>query len=99
MKTTTYISLASDKTVVEELTRDEFVECAMAAVEAIGLGSDDDTLWVEYRDGSHCAFGYGCDPVGAFRRRGISWGLSSNGSTQQVFGSYAVDENGIVQRA
>ena len=83
--------------IVEELTRKEFVEGALGTIEAVEeYGSDDDTLWVEYKDGTHYSCGYG--PDGTFRKTGIEWGLISNGSTQQVFGAYEVDENGIVQR-
>ena len=87
-----------DELIVEELTRKEFVEWALATIDAVEeCGSEDDTLWVEYEDGTRHSCGYGSD--GRFRKTGIVWGCISNGSTQQVLGAYELDENGIVQKA
>ena len=93
-----------DEFIVEELTRKEFIEWALGTIEAvIVFDSFDDTLWVEYKDGTHyyCSY-FDCDSSDGrefkFRKTNIAFGLISNGSTQQVFGDYEVDENGIVQR-
>ena len=90
--------------IVEELTRKEFIELALETIEAVEVfESMDDTLWVEYKDGTHyCCDYFDCDTSDSrtfkFRKTNIVFGLISNGSTQQVFGAYEVDENGIVQR-
>lgn len=103
MKQRTY-TRNGDEFIVEELTRKEFIEWALGTIEAVAqYDSMDDTLWVEYKDGTHyyCDY-FDCDSsdgrVFKFRKTNIAFGLISNGSTQQVFGSYEVDENGIVQR-
>lgn len=97
MKTKTYTNQYDEEIIVEELTRKEFIEWALGTIEAVEeYGSDDDTLWVEYKDGSHYSCGYGTD--GKFRKTNIEWGLISNGSTWQVFGEYELDENMVPQR-
>lgn len=97
MKTKTYMNQYDDEIIVEELTRKEFIEWALDTIETINeCDSDDDTLWIEYKDGTHYSCGYG--PDGKFRKTNIAFGLISNGSTWQVFGEYELDENMIPQR-
>lgn len=104
MKTKTYTNQYDEEIIVEELTRKEFVEWALGTIEAVcQYDSQDDTLWVEYKDGTH----YYCDYLDCdssdnrtfkFRKTNIEWGLISNGSTWQVFGEYELDENMVPQR-
>lgn len=91
--------------IVEECSRKEFIEWALGTIEAVIVSeSFDDTLWVEYKDGTHyyCSY-FDCDSSDSrtfkFRKTNIVFGLISNGSTWQVFGDYELDENGIPQRA
>lgn len=84
--------------IIEEMSRKEFIEWATGTIEGIEVyNSEDDTVWVEYKDGSHYSCGYGDE--GKFRKTNIEFGVISNAATQQVFGQYEVDENGIVVRA
>lgn len=59
--------------------------------EAYGLDSDE-SLWVEYADGTHYSLGYGEEP-GRFKRTGITCIIIENGYTTQVAGRYRVEES------
>lgn len=98
MKQLTYIR-NGEEFIVEELNRKELKWHAEWFIEDwSGMERDfDDVLHIEYADGScfHLADD-GCE--GRYRKTNIVFGLITNGSTQQVFGAYEVDDNGIVQR-
>lgn len=104
MKTKTYTNQHDEQIIVEELTRKEFIEWALGTIEAVcQYDSQDDTLWVEYKDGTHYYCDYlDCDSSDSrtfkFRKTNIEWGCISNGSTWQVFGAYELDENMVPQR-
>ena len=89
-----------DEFIVEECeTQKEFVEWALGDIEAIEEYHDEDArVYIEYKNGDVFDCMDGFETVGKFRRTGIAFGVIDNGSTQQVFGAYEVDENGIVQR-
>ena len=81
-------------------TQREFVEWALGDIEAIVEYHDEDArVYVEYKNGDVFDCMDGFETFGKFRKTGIAFGVIDNGSTQQVFGAYEVDENGIVQRA
>lgn len=86
--------------IIEELTRKEFKELAEWFIDDMASMaiSSDDTLFIAYSDGTTLYVDDG-NFDGRYRKTGISFGLITNGSTQQVFGRYAVDENGMVQMA
>lgn len=98
MNTKVYANEYGDEFIIEELSRKEFIEAALSGIEAIEeYGDDDSHVYVVYKDGSVLDCLNGFETKGRFRKTGIKFGCVDNGSTQQVFGVYEVDENGIVQ--
>lgn len=87
---------------VEEYGRREFASIVGQCIEDARWANDcdmpyEDTIFVQYKDGStfsyYDAFGF----EGRFLKTNIAFGVISNSCTQQVTGSYDVDENGIAQ--
>lgn len=100
MKTTTHKSNFGD-IIVEECSRREFVEIALDTIEAIEEWDDDDSsVYVLYKDGREfiCSLERGTDGC-KFMRTNIVFGCICNPSTYQVFGSYTVNEDGILNAA
>lgn len=58
---------------------------------AYGIDSNE-SLWVEYADGTHFSLAYGED-VGKFRMTGATCVIIENGCTTQVAGKYRVEES------
>lgn len=58
---------------------------------AYGIGSDE-SLWVEYADGTHFSLGYGEEP-GRFRMTGATCVIIENGYTTQVAGKYRIEDS------
>lgn len=100
MKEKTYTNEHGDEFFVEEMTRKEFIEWAVGTIEAINeFGSEDDRIYVEYKDGSVYDNLGGYGESGKFSKTGIAWGYIDNGSTYQIYGAYELDENMIPQAA
>lgn len=103
MKAKTY-STNYGTILVEECNRREFAELASELVgyfefaDSLGIATDQ-TLSIDYHDGSslHCGDYYGIE--GNFRKGGIAFGFIDNGSTYMVTGKYTIDSNGILERA
>lgn len=84
--------------IVEELTRKEFIEIALETIDGIEeWGDEDSSVYVLYKDGREFMCSCGSETVGKFMRSNIQCGVIVNSATQQVFGQYLVDENGLVQ--
>lgn len=85
-------------TIIEECDRREFLDFAEELIDYAKHDCNpcDTTMTIRYKDGSTCYVSdyYGID--GRFRKTNIVFGVIDNGSTQQVFGRYVVDEYGVV---
>jgi hypothetical protein len=54
--------------------------------------SDDDTLYIRYKDGSSYYLSEGIEE-GSFKRIGLELVIISNGSTNQLFGTFEIVQN------
>lgn len=98
----TYKNAFGDDLFVEEFTRKEFKEAAIDFIDNAKWCEEcdipmEDTIYIQYKDGSrfsyYDAFGF----EGKFKRTNIVFGIISNSCTQQVFGDYTVNGQGIVE--
>lgn len=90
--------------IVEECTRKEFVELAGEFVDnaewcdSLGIAVDD-SLYIDYKDGSNFSYFDYLGFAGMFKTSRISFGVISNSATYQVFGKYTVNEDMVVEPA
>lgn len=103
MKTKTYKTI-NGEVIVEECTRKEFVELAKDFAgnaewcDSLGIEVED-TISIDYKNGTSYSYYDWYGSEGEFKVSGIAFGVISNSCTYQVVGSYAVDDNGILERA
>lgn len=104
MKTSIHHNEFGDEVIVEEFQRREFADLAATCIDDAKYCDEcdapyEDTIYIEYRDGSTFSYYDSFGFEGKFSRTNIAFGVISNSCTQQVVGDYIVNERGIVEPA
>ena len=84
--------------VVEEVGKRDFAntvsDLLYCTVDGVLDDDSDDTVWIEYNDGSVYSNGYGCVD-GKFKKVGIKFGCYSNSATYIVTGEYVFEDGDV----